>query len=770
MQLTTLATILSLAAFGAAQFTSVLPCTNGKAFSLRKGLLYALATGCIASARELYSQRAVRRDDPDQRLAPLAARAIKPDVEYEWLEPPQDPDALAWSQNETEWTISQLDALPHTSEILDKIRSLADGGPRLPAYSIAGDKIFRVRITDENPKGFLEVTQKHEDGSLDDWKLVLDMDAIGRAEGKSFEFQGGGTALHNGAALGKDASRYIIGLSEGGGDVIQLREIDVATGQVVSDGFNTGPGRIFFAWLDINHLLISHTATPDSPQTVAGYPAAWQIWERGTPLSEAEEILRVADTSLVAYSFSLGESGRGLLMEFTSSFGMKFHVLSPDGTVKEVTGLPERLVMRFEVEATARHLLVVTGEQATVAGRTVPEGSLLAYDFSSCVRNDDERLSVVWAPGPGEFTPYIALKGLAASRSRVQMTMTSQGVERRLTIEYRNKAWEIIDEVETVAGGMVQIASGDKFSNDIIIIDAGLTHPSVASLVRANGTRTILFEEKEFLKSDDFVVVPLTAESRDGTIIDYVLVSPKSFEQHNSTAGRRPVLMHGYGGFGTSLDMVYLDIHLVPWLEAGGSIVYAFIRGGGEHGTSWQEAAAGPVRRQNSWDDFIAVAEKLIDDGFTSPENLGAYGHSHGGLLVGVMGTQRPDLFGALVSDAPVMDILRFVQMSAAGVAWIPEYGDPANAEDAAAIRTWSPFHLVRDGVDYPPFLITVANTDDNVGTGHSRKMIAKLQDAGAEEAYLYVVAEGGHNHINSYSNPVLMGHRTSFFVHHLMD
>lgn len=743
---------------------------------MRKRLLYALAaTGCITSARELYSQHVIGRDDdPHRRLVALAPRAtIKPDAEYEWLEPPGDPEALAWSKNETEWTMSQLDAFPRTAEVLDRVKSLVtDGGPRLPSYTLSGGRLFRGRFTDDNPKGFLEVTQRRGDGSLDDWKLVLDVDAIGRAEGKNFELQGGGYALNDGAALGPDASRIIVGLAEGGSGAIELREIDVSTGQVVPDGFNTGPGFTFFAWLDIDHLLISHTVTPDSPQTIVGYPAAWRVWERGTPLSEAEEILRVADNSLVAYTFSLGESGsgRGLLMEFTSSFGLKFHVLTPDGTVKAVTGLPEKLVMRFEVESTARHLLVVTGEEATVAGRTVPEGSVLAYDFSSCVANDDERISVVWAPGPGEYAPYIALQGLAASRSRVHMTMTSQGVEHRLVIEYRNRTWEVVDEVETPSGGMVKIESGDKFSNDIVTVDIGLTQPSVASLVGANKTRDVLFEQAESFSRDDFVVEPLTAESRDGTLIDYLLVSPKSFEQHNSTAGRRPVLMHGYGGFGRSLPLEYLDIHLVPWLEAGGSIVYAFIRGGGEHGTSWQEAASGPVLRQKSWDDFIAVAEKLIADGFTSPENLGVYGHSHGGLLAGVMGTQRPDLFGAIVSDAPVLDILRFVQMDAAGGAWIPEYGDPSNPEDAAAIRKWSPFQNVRADVEYPPFLITVANTDDNVSPGHARKMVAKLHDAGAEESYLYVVEQGGHNHINTYLNPVLMAHRTAFFIHYLMD
>ena len=229
--------------------------------------------------------------------------------------------------------------------------------------------------------------------------------------------------------------------------------------------------------------------------------------------------------------------------------------------------------------------------------------------------------------------------------------------------------------------------------------------------------------------------------------------------------------MSGYGAFGITLrtqnfskDMG--ETSIIPWLERGGLVVKAAIRGGGDRGPAWHEAAR-REKRQKSYDDFIAVAEDLIERGLTAAGHIGVFGQSNGGLLSSVMGTQRPDLFGAVVSDAPLTDMLRFPNMGM-GAAWIHEYGDPKDEKMANVLRSYSPFHNVRDGVKYPPFLVTISTKDDRVGAGHARKLVAKLKDSGSKNAFLLEEKDGGHNMSDPFRKSRLMSQRISFFGEHL--
>ena len=205
--------------------------------------------------------------------------------------------------------------------------------------------------------------------------------------------------------------------------------------------------------------------------------------------------------------------------------------------------------------------------------------------------------------------------------------------------------------------------------------------------------------------------------------------------------------MTGYGAFEVSVVPGYLDSWVGGrafklWFERGGALVLPAIRGGGERGSAWHRAAM-RENRQVSYDDFYTVAESLIANGFTDPRHLGVFGVSNGGLLAAVAGTQRPDLFSAVVSDVPATDMLRFPLMGM-GSLWIDEYGDPSDPAMAQVLRSYSPLHNVRDGLSYPPFLVTISTRDDRVGPGHGRKFAARLQQAGAT-AWLIEDEVGGH-------------------------
>jgi len=233
---------------------------------------------------------------------------------------------------------------------------------------------------------------------------------------------------------------------------------------------------------------------------------------------------------------------------------------------------------------------------------------------------------------------------------------------------------------------------------------------------------------------------PYFAASKDGTQVPVIVSHRRGLPRD----GRRPVLLYGYGGFGISLTPAF-RVDYAAWMELGGVLAVANLRGGGEYGKAWHEAAK-QVRKQNSFDDFLAVAEWLIREQYTSPKRLAVMGGSNGGLLVGAVVAQRPELFGAALPAVGVMDMLRYNRFTA-GHFWRDEYGTSDDPEMFRALRAYSPYHNLRPGVAYPATLVTTADTDDRVVPMHSFKFAAALQhaQAGDAPALLRVETRAGH-------------------------
>jgi prolyl oligopeptidase len=225
-----------------------------------------------------------------------------------------------------------------------------------------------------------------------------------------------------------------------------------------------------------------------------------------------------------------------------------------------------------------------------------------------------------------------------------------------------------------------------------------------------------------------FTVKQVFYESTDGTIIPMSIAHRKDLER----TGELPTLLYGYGGFSIPL-MPYFSASRLAWMELGGVLAVANLRGGGEYGRAWHEAGT-KLEKQNVFDDFISAAEWLIRNGYTNPDKLAIQGGSNGGLLVGAAMSQRPDLFAAALPAVGVMDMLRYPQFTI-GRAWIPDFGDPDVPEEFAALYAYSPYHNLKLGTTYPATLITTADTDDRVVPGHSFKFAAALQHAQSTDA-----------------------------------
>jgi len=276
-------------------------------------------------------------------------------------------------------------------------------------------------------------------------------------------------------------------------------------------------------------------------------------------------------------------------------------------------------------------------------------------------------------------------------------------------------------------------------SDDYWFTETGFTTPTTLALGTAGkAARTTLKSSPAFFDAKGVVATQHFATSADGTRVPYFQIGRADLPLDGST----PTILEGYGGFEVSLTPGYDATGGAAWLERGGVLVTANIRGGGEYGPAWHQAAL-KHDRQRAYDDFAAVAEDLIARKVTSTPKLGTIGGSNGGLLMGVMLTQRPELFGAIVCQVPLLDMKRYHKLLA-GASWMDEYGDPDNAEDWAALAKFSPYQNVRAGVRYPRTLFTTSTRDDRVHPGHARKMVAKLEAQGADLLYFENI-EGGH-------------------------
>ncbi|MFM7704496.1 MAG: prolyl oligopeptidase family serine peptidase, partial [Rubrivivax sp.] len=382
----------------------------------------------------------------------------------------------------------------------------------------------------------------------------------------------------------------------------------------------------------------------------------------------------------------------------------------------------------------------------TVGGRTWPAGTLLATsapDYLAAARNatlDKLTWTALFSP-----TPTRSLRGWSATRSTVLLSVL-EDVTGKLEEQRLQEGRWTRREVRTPAPGTLSAAplhdpllAEDPLQEAYFLSYADFLTPDSLMLGRTGSdAREPLKARPAFFDAEGMRVEQRFATSKDGTRVPYFVVWPKG-----ATAdGENPTLLYGYGGFRVPQLPWYSAAFGTAWYGRGGVLVVANIRGGGEYGPGWHQAAL-RENRQKSYDDFAAVAEDLIARRITSPHRLGIQGGSNGGLLVGAVMLQRPELFGAVVCSVPLLDMQRYHKLLA-GASWMAEYGDPDKPDDWAFISRYSPYQNVRAGTKLPSVLFTTSTRDDRVHPGHARKMAARMLEQGHPALY-YENMEGGH-------------------------
>ncbi|WP_427004760.1 prolyl oligopeptidase family serine peptidase [Pseudarthrobacter sp. H2] len=709
-----------------------------------------------------------------------------------WLEDIFGEEQLAWVREQNARTEELLEDADYAG-LEAGILEVLDSTDRIAMVGKHGEWYYNFWKDRENPKGLWRRTgwESYRGGSPE-WDILLDVDALAAAEGQEWVFHGV-TFLR--PAAGEPHRRALLALSPDGGDANRYREFDVERRSFVdpaAGGFDLPTAKGNASWLDADTLLVASTAD-GLPSTTSSYARTGVKLRRGGSLATAERLFEIPEEhmmALVAHDSTPGFE-RTFAVDWISFFEKNTSVLRGGGWVQ--------LDVPADVNLSSHRewLLFRPQRDWTVNGATYQAGSLLVADFEAFLAGERD-LSLLFTPDAHtslqswSWTRDFLLLNLLRDVSSEIRVLDPQrpGTEAAWAATVLDAcpplhdvtAYAVDDEDDaegsdddgTGGGRAVTEEVAPGAGNDFWLVATGFTTPSTltrGTLKRAPdsssgdagpaagggagiaSTHEVIRSSPSFFNEADYEVQQHFAVSTDGTRVPYFQVAARDLVLD----GQNPTQLSGYGGFEISRTPAYSGVIGRAWLErrtaesAGGEVphsrggvyVVANIRGGGEYGPAWHRAAL-QENRHRAYEDFAAVAQDLISRGVTSRQRLGCVGGSNGGLLVGNMLTKYPGLFGAVSCGVPLLDMRRYSKLSA-GYSWIAEYGDPDVPEQWDFIRTFSPYHLLKDGVDYPEMFIWTATSDDRVGPVQARKMAARMQAMGIPNVWFHESLEGGH-------------------------
>lgn len=637
-----------------------------------------------------------------------------------WLEEVEGDEAMEWVLDRNEGTREELRAFPAYRELFDNALELITSDARIAYPTIQGERIYNFWTDAEHPRGiYRRTTWESYLSGTPAWETVLDIDALVEEEGTPWAFRGMDCLL-------PEERLCMVSLSPGGSDAVEVREFDLETMAFVEGGFHLPASKNSTAWVDENTLLVGHNLNPEYV-TTSGYSRAAWIWERGSLLEEAE-ILTEAGQDEMAVFVGTQETSEGqmtMVARYITIFDKEIGFL--DGGDLAILDIPSDA----EMSLVGNQLVLQLVSDWTVGGEIFVEGSVVSTPLDAYLAGE-RNVELVVAPDARS-----TINGIAATKDFLLVNQLTEVQGRLLRFWREGDGWTS-EEIAVPPMGAVGLGSSSVHDNRFFFTFESFTRPTTLFLAQEDGSVREVRSLPELFSSEGVMVEQHHATSPDGTSVPYFLIRPEDAPLDGTT----PTLLTAYGGFQISSTPSYLGTYGKGWVERGGVYVLANIRGGGEFGPSWWKAAL-KENRQRAYDDFIAVSEDLVARGITSPQHLGIEGGSNGGLLVGVAMTQRPDLYGAVVIQVPLLDMKRY-HLLLAGASWMAEYGNPDLSEEWAYISRYSPYQNLREAVEYPrPFIFTTTR-DDRVHPGHARKMAALMESYGYDVLYFENV-EGGH-------------------------
>lgn len=630
--------------------------------------------------------------------------------EYRWLEALEAdaPEVEAWTTEQNAHTRAVLDALPCRDELTEELSKLMTIGS-VSAPSMRGSLYFYRKRSGEQNQSVLMI----RDGLDGTPRVLLDPNGLDDQ----------GLIALDWYVPSQDGSLVAFGLSRAGDEMSTLHVMHTATGEWLSDEI---PGKASIAgWApDGRSFLYSRLEDPAD-----AYSRVIKWHEIGRNARHDPTLLRQSEPSRIPFA-SLSENGRWLICGLTEGWSRNdLWVVDFDRWRRE--GTFERVPVAEGMDGRFRGVTVLGDTLWMTSTWEAPNGRVWAVDL-----ND---------PTPDRWREIIpertaVLRGVSHARGMLVARYIEDVVTR---FERHAMDGRSMGPLELPGLGSASLATEDDRTEAFLTYSSYNQPRSIYRVDLATGERS-LWERPEVPVDYDAVVVrQIFATSPDGTRVPYFLVHRRDVEPD----GDNPCLIYGYGGFNISMEPRFIASYY-PWFDAGGVLVVANLRGGGEYGETWHRAGM-LESKQNVFDDLYAIAENVIADDWTTSDRLAVMGGSNGGLLTGVAATQRPDLFACAISNVPLLDMIRYHRFLMARF-WVPEYGSSEDAEQFEWLRAYSPYHNIDAGRDYPAMLITAGENDNRVHPLHARKMAARMQARAANDPtekpiLLWVDRDSGH-------------------------
>ena len=655
-------------------------------------------------------------------LFSLNQSVISSDLDpYLWLEEVEGEKSLAWVEEQNEETFTRYTETNAFKEKYERIKKELNDDERIPSAYYQNGEMYNFWRDEKNVRGVWRKTSFKsylKDEPI--WEDILDIDQLANDEGINWLYKGAD-------CLAPEYKRCLIRLSDGGTDAVTIREFDLEEKKFVKDGFNTYPSKQNASWVNEDQILIGADFGEGS-MNESGYPMQVKLWNRGESLEEAKIFFSGSYEKIFNFPFvSIRPDGKYYgIIEGPTFFSEVLHLFDGEKLIK--INLPQMI----DIHGFFNESLILSIEEDWGIFKS---GSLLEINVNSLLENsiDESDVKIIFEPDGQRF-----ISGVSIGKHQLMVSMLENvnGIITRFL--KKDDRWDSKD-IEGFQNSTMNIYGQDVWSDNSFISVSNFLEPSSIYHASDGADYKKIKSRKNSIDPEKYRVEQNFVSSADGTSIPYFLIYRKDIKLD----GKNPTILYGYGGFQISKPPSYLGGSIAEyWLNSGGVYVVSNIRGGGEYGPAWHQSAL-KENRQRAYDDFIAIAIDLIEEGITSKDHLGIEGRSNGGLLVGATFTQRPDLFNAVICGVPLLDMYRYDKLLA-GASWVDEYGDPDNPEEWEFIRKYSPYQNLKKGTEYPEVFFYTSTKDDRVHPGHARKMAKKMTDMGSPIVY-YENTEGGH-------------------------
>jgi prolyl oligopeptidase len=640
---------------------------------------------------------------------------------YRWLEDPDAPDTRAWVEAENKVTFDFLNQIPERARIKERLTKLWD----FERYDIPFKE--GIKGSAENPERYFYFKN---DGLQNQNVLytLRSLEGDARVLLDPNKLSADGTVALSGQAVSEDGKYLAYGLSSSGSDWMEWKVREVETGHDLTDHLRWVKFSGASWTKDGNGFFYSRYDEPNEKTKLEAVNYFQKLYYHhiGTPQSEDVLVYERKDQKEWGFDGHVTEDGRYLIIsvwEGTHPWNRVFYkdLQTPEAKVVEL--LPN-LEAAYNFIGNDGPLFYFRTDRHAARGRVIVIDTTKPHvhgDWTEIIPQAEETLESVSLVGDHFIASYLK--------------------DARAQIKLFDLTGKFVREVDLPGIGTAVGFGGKRTDAETFYAFTSFTTPTtIYRYDIKSGKSTVYRQPKVDFNPNDYETKQVFYASKDGTRVPMFI----THKQGLKLLGQNPTVLYGYGGFNVSLTPAFSMSNLV-WLEMGGVYAQPNLRGGAEYGEEWHLAGT-KLRKQNVFDDFIAAAEWLIANRYTSTPKLAIYGGSNGGLLVGACMTERPDLFGAALPAVGVMDMLRFHKFTI-GWAWVPDYGSADNAEEFKALYAYSPLHNLKPGTKYPATFITTADHDDRVVPAHSFKFAATLQAAQSGDAptLIRIETKAGH-------------------------